>query len=124
MFKIDAENLRTKFNGDLKLLNAEITDIVKEIQNAIRDANDNNQDNLSYHIKTNFTVNNFSNKDAQRYVYSTIFKELKKANFTAKLVKKDSSFYFNINWKTSFSPEEIKAQDQLLAEALNPSNNK
>jgi hypothetical protein len=109
---------KLKRSGEIIYLDNEVKDNLKNIEELIIDANKDNKTYINYNVEQNFQVDGISNKTAQLYVYSKIIDELKKNEFTNKMLIDKGKVYIQIEWGNPIGEDELVNMKQTIADAM------
>ena len=114
-----AHSLRRN-NIQKRILAEIVTDILKNINQELVTAHRNGCHNIITTIPITFNVNNMSNTDSQRHIYSSIIAELISKNYRIWISPGKNECRIKITWMSPEDETEINEQMQLIVTYTKP----
>lgn len=111
---IHANNLRNN-NLQKRQLKEVITDIIRGINQELIIAHREGKHHIITSIPITFSIPNLSNKDSQRYIWSSIIEELKSKSYRIWISPSKDTCRVKITWMSSEDETEVDYQMNLIA---------
>lgn len=112
---VNANNLKTS-PKQVELINRTVIDILKDIDEKIREYSLSGKYKLSTSIPILFNIDELPNYIAQRKIYSAILKSLKDRNFEVNIDLTADYCQLHIRWASQEEVSNIAAENELIAQ--------
>lgn len=110
---IHANNLRNN-NLQKRQLKEVITDIIRRISQELIIAHREGKHHIITSIPITFNIPNMSNKDSQRFIWSSIIDELKSKSYRVWISPSKDTCQVKITWMSPDDETEVKHQMNLI----------
>lgn len=111
---VPASNLRNN-NLQKRNLKEVITDILKRINDELLTSHKEGQHHVITTMPITFNIASMSNKDSQRYIYSTVIDELITKGYRVWICPSKDGCKIKITWMSQTDETELRYQTQLIA---------
>ena len=119
---IHANNLRNN-NLQQRHLKEVITDIIRRISQELVVAHREGRHNIITSIPITYSIPNMSNKDSQRYIWSSIISELKNKSYRVWISPNNNACKIKITWMSPADEIDIKQQMNIIVAHTKKFNN-
>ena len=108
-------NILCNSNLQKRQLKEVITDIIKRINQELNDSHKEGKHDIITSIPITYSISNMSNKDSQRFIWSSVIEELINKGYRVWIFPSNDKCKIKITWMINADEIDIKNQLNIIA---------